>query len=160
MEQAPRSTVVKLYRAGQAPAAIVGLLKYPSRTVYSVFKGFKVTGESIRKTHKPKSNGMRTPRFLVGLKRSVDANPSMSMVKLAKKKNVSKATIFRAVKRDLGYKSFKLRVRHLLTTAHKESRDMQLLLSLKSTGGHLVGGGPALLDQPAIAPQLPRLEPT
>ena len=55
---------------------------------------------------------------------------------LAKNRTVSISTISRALKGDLGYKSYVLRVRHLLTETVKEKR-VEILNSMKSTGGHL-----------------------
>lgn len=140
MEQARRSAIIELYRAGHSGGTIVNLLKYPKSTVYDVIKRYDETGETKRKEHDPRSDKIRTPRFLAGLKRSLDAHPETPMSKLAQDRNVSRSVISVAINHDLGYKSYKLRVRHLLTAKHKEARvtrGKQLISSLKSTGRYL-----------------------
>ena len=65
----------------------------------------------------------REPKHsLPGLKRTLKAEPSQSMSKLAQKRRVSRSTISRAVKEDLGMKSYVRRVRNLLTTRAKALR--------------------------------------
>jgi len=140
MEPDKRSAVIELYRAGRPAHEIYKLLKYPKSTVYDIIKRYKDRGESTRKEHTPRSDKIRTPRFLAGLKRSIKANPDSSINKLATDRNVSSMTISRAINNDLGYKCFKLRVRHLLTPAQKEIRlvrTKKIISSLKSTGGYL-----------------------
>ncbi len=78
--------------------------------------------------------------FLAGLKHYVNANPGTPMSVLSWNHGVSTMTISNTIRKDLGYKSFTLRVRHLLTEAQKENRLVKckhLLASLKSTGGHM-----------------------
>ncbi len=138
MEQARRSAIVELHCTGHSPATIVSLLKYPKSTVYDVIKRFKECGDTKRKEHDPQSDKIRSPQFLVGLKRSVDAHPERSISWLARDRNMSRHVISVAINKDLGYKSFKLHVRHLLTSSHRESRVIrgkQLISSLKSTAG-------------------------
>ena len=140
MEQARRSAVLELHRAGHSKANIVRLLKYPKSTVYAVVKRYKETREDNRKSHKPRLDKIHSPRFVAGLKRSIDANPGKSQTELVRTRNVSTRTVRRAINKDLEYKSFRLRVRHLLTDAHREQREIRgkvLISSLKSTGGHL-----------------------
>ncbi len=109
-------------------------------TVYRVVREFKTLGKVERKAHKTRSNKIRTPRFLTGLNRTIKANGGTSMIQLTAMREVSCRTIGRAVKEDLRYKSFHLRVRHLLTAKDKEKRVIRgkaLISSLKSTGGSL-----------------------
>ncbi len=49
---------------------------------------------------------------MAGLKRSLEANPGTPMSKLAQNHGVHRTTICKAIKEDLGFKSFKLRCRH------------------------------------------------
>ncbi|QQP40391.1 Transposable element tcb2 transposase [Caligus rogercresseyi] len=60
--------------------------------------------------------------FLAGLNRSIKNKPGTPMMKLATARDVSIYTISKAVREDLGYKSFTLRVRHLLTEKQKDAR--------------------------------------
>ena len=77
MEQANRSAIILLARAGHSTADIVRLTKLPSSTVYDVFKAFKDIGKTERKHHALRSDAKRTPRFLAGLKRPITANSSV-----------------------------------------------------------------------------------
>ncbi|QQP35845.1 Transposable element tcb2 transposase [Caligus rogercresseyi] len=126
MEQEKRSAVIELHRAGRSAQEIISLLKYPSSTVYTIINRYKATGMSSR--------------FLAGLRKSINAFPTKSMSALAKDRSVHRSTIFRAIKHDLGYKSYVMKVRHLLTDkmkATREARCRKILSSLKNTGGHL-----------------------
>lgn len=136
MEQTKRSAVVEMARAGHTPSAIVKALGYPRSTVYDIVTRWKTLGMSERKSHKLRSDAKRTPVFLAGLKKSVNANPATPMTLLAKKRNVHKSTISRAVKLDLELKSYKYSKRHILTTKMKAirlARSRKLLNRLKVT---------------------------
>lgn len=136
MEQAKRSAICELRRAGHTPSAIIRMLKYSRQTVYDVCKRFDETGEDQRAAHKPRRGRILTPRFLAGLKRSVNANPALPLSTLAKKRGVSTMTIHRALKK-LGLTSFSQGKRHLLTRKMKEirlTRCQKLLNWMKSNG--------------------------
>ena len=84
----------------------------------------------------------RTKTFLSGLKRTLKSDPSQPMSKLAQKRSVSRSTISRAVKEDLGMKSYVRRVRNLLNTrsrALRGERCPKLLNHLKHKGRHVRG---------------------
>jgi len=101
---------------------------------------FDAEGMVERSPHKPRKDRKRTKTFLAGLKRSVKADPSQSMAKLAKKRNVSPRTISRAVNEDLGMKSYVRRRRNLLTArsrALRMERCPKLINHLKNKGGHV-----------------------
>ncbi|QQP39315.1 Transposable element tcb2 transposase [Caligus rogercresseyi] len=132
MEQEKRSAVIELHRAGRSAQEIISLLKYPSSTVYTIINRYKATGVQQVQTQPQK--------FLAGLRKSINAFPTKSMSALAKDRSVHRSTIFRAIKHDLGYKSYVMKVRHLLTDkmkATREARCRKILSSLKNTGGHL-----------------------
>ena len=114
--------MVELFCADYGPADISRLQKYNRQTVYDIMNRFKVTGDSQRKQHSPKKDQIRTPRFLSGLKKSIKASPRTLMTVLAKKCNISMMTVSRPVRLDLGYKSYALKVRHLLTEPQKVLR--------------------------------------
>ncbi len=50
---------------------------------------------------------------MAGLKRSISAVPTTSLMVLAKKRNVSRRTITRAVKEDLKLKNYRLSKCHI-----------------------------------------------
>jgi hypothetical protein len=136
MEQVKRSAICELRRAGHSPAFIAKSLQYPRQTVYDVCKRFDESGQDQRAAHKPRSDKIRKPRFLAGLKRSVKANPTVSFSTLAKKRAVSITTIHRGIK-ELGLTSYAQGKRHLLTNRMKEvrlERCRKVLNWLKSNG--------------------------
>ena len=64
----------------------------------------------------------RTKTFLAGLKRTLKLDPTQPMSKLAQKRSVSRSNISRAVKEDLGMKSYVRRVRTSELLAPEPSR--------------------------------------
>ncbi len=122
MEQTRRNVVSELFGAGHAPKDIIAATGYSSATVYRTVARIKASGDVGRKNHRVRSDKKRTPRFLAGLKCTVLANPKVPMSKLAKKKNVSRKTIARAIKQDLGMKSYVRRRRSLLIQRLKDIR--------------------------------------
>ncbi|QQP53659.1 Transposable element tcb2 transposase [Caligus rogercresseyi] len=140
MEQARRTTICELWRAGHSAAAIFKMTQYNRKTVYNVVKAFDEEGKTTRKDHSPRSDKIRTPRFVAGLKRSITRTPTTKMTKLAKDRNVSHTTIRRAVKDDLNYRSRCKCVKHLLTAQNKAdrvSKGRKILNDLKSKGHYL-----------------------
>lgn len=136
MEQARRSAVVELARAGKRASEIATLLSYPRSTVYDIYNKWKSSGQWTRKVHGPRRDRKRTPTFLAGLKRSITANPSTPMNTLAKKRSVHRSTISRAIKTNLGYTSYKKTKKHILTAkmrAIRLSRSRKLLNQLKAS---------------------------
>ncbi len=140
VEQERRSAIIVLVCAGHSAKDIIFMLKSPPATVYAVIKRFKARGSSGRSKQSPRSDKKRTPEFLSDLDKSITANPGESMTSLTKRHSVHHTTILRAIRHDLGYKSYALQVRHLLTAKMKDvwvTRCKKILNSLKSTGGHL-----------------------
>ncbi len=104
---------------GHNAAIIFKVLNYPKATVYCIIKAFEESGKESRKTHKLRSDCKRTPMFVAGLKRCIKANPDRPFTTLVKERNVSMMTISRAVRLDLGFKSYALKVKHLLIDSMK-----------------------------------------
>ncbi|QQP42128.1 Uncharacterized protein FKW44_016698 [Caligus rogercresseyi] len=98
MEKRKREAVVELVRAGHGAKAIKDITVYASSIVYDVVKAFKGSGDVFKKLQDRFGTKKRTQTFLAGFKRLVTANPGTPMSFLAKKCNVSKATVSRAVK--------------------------------------------------------------
>lgn len=139
-ELARRTTICELRRAGSSVSDIIKSTGYAKSTVYRVVAAFDAEGKVQRSRHSPRSDRKRTKTFLAGLKRTLKADPSQPMSKLAQKRSVSRSTISRAVKEDLGMKSYVRRVRNLLTTrsrALRAERCPKLLNHLKHKGGHV-----------------------
>ena len=79
-----------------------------------------VSGE--RKSHSCRSDSRRNDEFLSTLEETISDDPSKSMGALAREMGVAKSIIHKAVHEDLGYVSYKLKRRHLLTERTKETR--------------------------------------
>ncbi|QQP40460.1 Transposable element tcb2 transposase [Caligus rogercresseyi] len=122
MEKRKRETVVELVPVGHGDKAIKAITGTPPAQFIT------------SKLHDRSGTKKRTPTFLDGLKRSVTANPGTPMSVLAKKRNVSRATVSRAVK-ELNIISYKRSQAHLLTGKMKEvilRRCKKVLNSLQS----------------------------
>ena len=139
-ELARRTTICELRRAGSSVSDIIKNTGYAKSTVYRVVTAFDAEGKVQRSRHSPRSDRKRTKTFLAGLKRTLKSDPSQPMSKLAQKRSVSRSTISRAAKEDLGMKSYVRIVRNLLTTRSKAlraERCPKLLNHLKQKGGHV-----------------------
>ena len=82
-------------------------MKLPKASVYHVLNDLKRSPTLIEK-NMTQSDSKCTPRFLAGLKHLIEANPSASMITLAKKCNcnMSLSKVSRAVNRDFGMTSY------------------------------------------------------
>ncbi len=137
MEEVRCQTILELHNAGNRILDIVRVTKYPHTTVRDVIKHFQVTGSNTRKPRgTPPANKVRHDNFVAELKDAIDNSPCTSMQSLARERGVSEAIIRRAAKDNIGYKSYILRVRHLLTDSLKEKRltlSKHLLAKLKNS---------------------------
>lgn len=141
-----RAAVLESLRAGRSASEIITFFGYGKSYVYHIRKEYETATnkEEItadRKTHKRRSDCKRNDDFMAEVKATIDEDPSKSMGQLAKEFNVGKATIHRTVHDDLGYRSFVLRRRQLLTEATKERRKLRaqaLLNDLKRDSAGLL----------------------
>ena len=122
MEKRRRETIAELTRAGQSAGDIIKATGYPKSTVYRTIAKIGAGGDVARRPHAPRSDLKRTPTFLGGLRRSIQANPRTPMTKLARARQVSRSTVGRAVRGDLGMKSFVRKRQNLLTEGAKALR--------------------------------------
>ena len=139
-ELARRTTICELRHAGRSPSDIIKSTGYSKTTVYRVVAKYDVERKAERSRHSPRKGLKRTKTFLAGLKRSIKADPTQPMTKLAKNRNVSHRTIRRAINENLGMSSYVRRRRNLLTTRSKAiraERCPKLLCHLKNKGGHV-----------------------
>jgi len=89
------------------------------RAVYPALAGLWVGKGIERMSHSLRRDEIRTKRLHGGLKRSIASNPSQPMIQLAKKRNVTKMTLSKAVRNDLGMMSYCRRRRNILTMWHQ-----------------------------------------
>ncbi|QQP54211.1 Uncharacterized protein FKW44_006970 [Caligus rogercresseyi] len=112
MEQVRRDAICEARRAERTPQEIIEFFHYPKSTVY----------KDRRADHSSRADKIWTPRFLAGLKRSIDAHPDTPISKLAKDRNVHRSTIEKAIKIDLRYRSRARATKHLLTEQNMADR--------------------------------------
>lgn len=91
------------------------LCKPPSR--------YKETEVDVRAAHKPKLGEILSPRVVTNLKRPIRSKPGTCIKMVTEARGESTTTMERAIKGDLGYKFFRLRVRHLLTLLSSQTAD-------------------------------------
>ena len=115
-ELARRTTICEMRHAWSSVSDIIKSTGYAKSTVYRVVSAFDAEGKVQRSRNSPRSGRKRTKTFLAGLKMTLKSDPSQPMSKLAQKHSVSRSTISRVVKEDLGMKSYVRRVRNLLTS--------------------------------------------
>lgn len=84
------------------------------------------------------TNRKHTPRFLSGLKRSIESNPSKSLAKLSEDWGISKMTVSRVMRQDFYMRSYLRRHRDILIDRCKviqAERSPKQIGHLKSRGG-------------------------
>ncbi len=113
--------IMELACVHHSPSALMKITGYSKSTVYRVYKAWKEEGKVKHKPHKTHIDKKRTPTFLANLNRTIKANPAMNLTTLAKKKKVCRTTIRRSMV-DLGLKSYRLTIHHLLMAKMKETR--------------------------------------
>lgn len=120
-QEEKRKRVADLLSAQVKPKSISEIVGVSLSTVY-VIRQAMANGKTLQR--KPGSSGQRkrTRRFLNDLKRKIKQDPTKSMRKLASELKVAPGTVRRAVKTDLGLKSYARTPRHLLTDAMKTRR--------------------------------------
>ena len=84
-EQKKQTAICELRRAGNSYPEIIWNTDYPKSTVYQIVAKFDAEGTADRRPHNPRNNRKRTKAFLAGMKRSLKADSTPSMAKLAKK---------------------------------------------------------------------------
>eukprot|EP00095_Tigriopus_kingsejongensis_P010904 maker-scaffold348_size200312-snap-gene-0.28 protein:Tk10904 transcript:maker-scaffold348_size200312-snap-gene-0.28-mRNA-1 annotation:"glycoprotein-n-acetylgalactosamine 3-beta-galactosyltransferase 1-like isoform x3" len=117
-----RKVIADLHAAGNDAATIVKVTNYPKRTVYDVVKRLKDGRGIEHKPCGPHKAKKRTKTFLAGLKRSIKANPAVSIRAHAARRGLSRKTMAKAIKEDLGLTSYVRGRRHLLTEKMKAVR--------------------------------------
>ena len=141
-----RLVIIEALRAGRTAKEIIDFFNYNKDLVYIIKKQFEVcddpeTFNGERKTHKRRSDVIRSPKFVTKVKQRIQDNPFKSIAALSFEMNINKSTISRTVAKDLNMKSYCLRKRHLLTAALMERRLIKgtfLLDELKhGSSGHV-----------------------
>lgn len=122
-----RAAIVQSLRAGKSPLEIISWFGYKKTQVYALAKQYNESDDkenftADRSTHSKRSDCKRTPAFVKKLKKKINTDGGTKMNDLSRDMGVSRATISLAVRKDLGYNSFILRRRQLLTEQNKVNR--------------------------------------
>ena len=111
--------IIEVLRAGRTAKEIIDFFNYNKDLFYRIKKQFEACGDpqtftEERKTHKRRSDAIRSPEFVTKVKQRIHDNLSKSTAALAFEINVNMSAISRTVAKDLNMKSYCLRKRHLL----------------------------------------------
>jgi len=109
---------------GKSPSEIAKLLKgSASRSgVYKAVKRFRDTGSCLPKVRSTPERLVRTKQLIKNTREKLRRNPGRSARKLAQEATVSRSTMQRLLKDDLGVKPYKVTKRQLLSDATKTKR--------------------------------------
>ena len=88
-ELARRIAICEMRLAVSSPSDIIKSTGYAKTRVYRVVAKFDAEDKVERSRHSPQKDRKRTKTFLAGLKRSLNADPTQLMSKLAKRRNFS-----------------------------------------------------------------------
>lgn len=123
--EARRIQVINLHIKGKRQCEIVKLLKLQNVTqsfVSKTIKRYIQTGSTENKLKSGRPRSKRTAKMINALKARIRRNPCRSQKKLALQMGVSKTTIRRALKLDLGLKPLKKTTCHMMTMKQKKNR--------------------------------------
>lgn len=134
-----RAAVIESLRAGHSAPDIIRWFGYTKTFVYEIKKAYDAAEDKDsftpeRKTHKRRSDSVRTEDFVANVKAKVDEDPTKSMNKIARELEVSETTVRRTIHQDLNLKSYVVKRRHLLTEdlkARRKTRAENLINDLK-----------------------------
>ena len=120
-----RAAVLEGLRTEKSAVEIISFFGYGKSFVYNIRKEFETASDKNVLTAERKIHSKRSEEFMFEVKATIDEDPSKSVRQLAKEMNVRKSTIHRAVHEDLGYQSFVLKRRQLLTEATMKRRKVK-----------------------------------
>uniref|UniRef100_A0A3P8TI71 Paired domain-containing protein n=1 Tax=Amphiprion percula TaxID=161767 RepID=A0A3P8TI71_AMPPE len=120
--KAKRDQIVALKEAGLTTMQVMKKANVCRKTVYNVMKRYKETGNTTSKPIPGRKRSVRTKRNVERVKKRVQRNPRRSMRATAKEVNISRTSLRRIVKQDLGLKALKMQHRQLISAASKKKR--------------------------------------
>lgn len=125
-EEMTRTCILGGVRTGRSAKEIIDFFGFSKATVYRVVKKFEEQEEEEvtpkRKKHDQRSDIKRTSEFLEKLEEKIEENPGLNITSLAKEMRVSYRVMWLAVHEDLRYKSYRLKIRQLLTAKMIQKR--------------------------------------
>ncbi|CAE1276699.1 unnamed protein product [Acanthosepion pharaonis] len=130
MEYERRAAVVASFRVGKNPAEVMAWFVFKRTMVMGIWRKWtacenKDEFTAKRKAHNVCSSAVRTDEFVAAVKETVDNDGSQSYAKIAAVMGCHKLAIYRTIKKDIGYSSYRKSHRILITNASKESRKVK-----------------------------------
>ncbi len=122
-KQENRELILATFQAGKSATTITKTFKatVSRATVFRTIKAFKETGKTSRKVQVCQRL-VQTPAMKKRIGEKIRVNPSRSIWQMAKEEAVSRSTMMRLVRKDLGMVPYKKRSRQILSEATKEKR--------------------------------------
>src|SRR5215469_11913072 len=120
-----REAIILHHQLGKTNAEIVRLLKNANvnkMLVSRTIKRFAETGSTEKRRSSGRPRSKRTPAMVKALRSRIRRNPRWRQQKLALQMAVSRKTIQRALKIDLGLKALKRTTCHMLSVKQKKAR--------------------------------------
>ena len=120
-----RKKIVQFHTSGKGPSEIVRLMKVEKvnrMMVYRTLKRFNETCSVEDRLRPGRPTCVRTSQLKNVIRCRISRNPRRSMRKMARELKVSKESLRKLVRSDLGLKSLKRRTGHHLTPAIREKR--------------------------------------
>lgn len=122
---AKRELVVNLYKKNFRPCEIFRKLKHLDinvRFISRTIERFKKTGSSRIRPKPGRKPSVRVKKIIKNVRERIRRNPAQSASKLAKVMKISRRTMSRILRHDLGLKAYKKQKIHGLTDAQKKAR--------------------------------------
>ncbi len=129
--ESKRLAVIEMLKANKSPDLIKKALGVNRMFIWRCQKRLNDTGGADRRPGSGRPRSSRTKNLIKAVSAKVRRNPARSMSKMAKEYDVSRRTISRVIKDDLGLHPYKLKRRQLLSEATKLKR-LQRAKVLKS----------------------------
>ena len=123
--ESQRCAVVELHRVGKSASEILKEFKLPKSRrsfVYRTIQRYNETGSVNDRNRSGRPRTATTPEVKKKIASRISRNPRRSMRKMAGELQISRESVRRVVKRDLGLSSLKLRNVHSLTTASRQKQ--------------------------------------
>ena len=120
-----RSAIIGLFENGRKPAEILKLLNMSDgkrKFVHRTIKRYKETGGTVDRARSGRPSSVTTPGLKKIIRERIRRNPRRSMRKMALELKISRCSISKVVKRDLGMNSFKRKTAHFISLVAKKKR--------------------------------------
>ena len=123
--ESDRCSVIKLFQSGHTQSDILKILKMPlgrRMFVYRTIKRFKETGSTGDRVRSGRPKSIVTKKVAKAVREQIQRNPRLSVRKMASVMKISRGSLQRVVRNELGMRSFKRKKAHFLTRQVREKR--------------------------------------